>query len=61
MAVGERGDLREVRDRHDLRALGEPLQKLADGVRRFAADAGVDLVEDERVAAGDGGDREGDP
>ena len=61
VAVGERGDLRKVRDRHDLRVLGEPLEQPADGVRRLAADPGVDLVEDERVAAGDGRDRERDP
>ncbi len=32
----------------------------ADGVRRLAADAGVDLVEDHRLAAADRGDRERD-
>ena len=60
VAVGERRDLRQVRDRDHLRALGEPLQRPADGVRRLAADAGVDLVEDQRLAARDRGDRERD-
>ena len=53
-------DLRQVRDRDHLRARGEPLKRLADRVRRLAADARVDLVEDHRLAAGDGGDRERD-
>ena len=51
----------QVRDRYDLRPLGEPLQESADGVRRLAADACVDLVEDKRVTARDGCDRERDP
>ena len=38
----------------------EPLEDAADGVRGLAADAGVDLVEDERLAAGDRRDRERD-
>ena len=61
VAVGEARDLRQVRDRDDLRAAGEPAQRLADGVRGLAADAGVDLVEDHRLAAADGRDRERDP
>ena len=48
VAGGERGDLRQVRDAEDLAALGERAQPLADGARGLAADAGVDLVEDER-------------
>ena len=50
-----------MRDRQHLRALGEPLQRGRDGVRRDAADAGVDLVEDERLAARDRRQRKGDP
>ena len=46
--VGERRDLRQVRDAHDLRRRRERSQLLADRARRQAADAGVDLVEDER-------------
>ena len=49
-AVGDARDLREMRDRQHLRALGEALERRRDGVRRDAADAGVDLVEDERLA-----------
>ena len=60
VAVGERRDLREVRDRHDLRPLGESPQRLADGVRGLAADPGVDLVEDHRLAAADRGNRQRD-
>ena len=61
VAIGERGDLGKVRDRHDLSMLGEPPEQSADRVRRLAADPGVDLVEDERVAAGHGRDGERDP
>ena len=39
----------QVRDRDHLRALAEPAQRLADRVRRLAADARVDLVEDDRL------------
>ena len=60
-AVGDARDLRQVRDRDHLRALGEPPQRLGDGVRGRAADARVDLVEDDRLAARDGRDRERDP
>ena len=45
----------------DLCPPGEPLQRLAHRVRRAAADARVDLVEDERLAAAYRRDREGDP
>ena len=58
VAVGDGRDLRQMRDRHDLGALGETLERVGDGVRRRAADAGVDLVEDHRLAAADGRDRE---
>ena len=61
VALRDARDLREVRDREHLRALGEALQRRRDGVRRDAADAGVDLVEDERLAARDGRERERDP
>ena len=43
-----RRDLRRMGDRQHLHALGKPRQPLADGVRHRAADAGVDLVEDQR-------------
>ena len=49
VAAGERGDLRQVRDAEDLAALGELAQPRADRARGLAADAGVDLVEDERA------------
>ena len=45
--VGERGDLREVRDDDDLRLLGEACEAPADLDGRGAADARIDLVEDE--------------
>ena len=48
MAVGERGDLRQVRDADDLAAGRELAQLLADRPGGLAADAGVDLVEDQR-------------
>ena len=49
-----RGDLRRVGDDEDLRALPERLQPAADGVGGGAADAAVDLVEDQRQAGGAG-------
>ena len=49
VAVGQRGDLRQVRDADDLAALGERAQLLAHRARGLAADAGVDLVEHERA------------
>ena len=58
--VGDARDLRQVRDREHLRALGEPLQRRGDGVGGLAADARVDLVEDHRLAAADRRDRERD-
>ena len=61
VAVGDACDLRQVRDRDHLRALGGSRERATDGVRGLAADARVDLVEDERVAAGDDRDRERDP
>src|SRR5437764_7423176 len=59
--VGEARDLWEVRDRHDLGPLSEPSEGRSYVVRGSAADARVDLVEDERLAAADGRDRERDP
>src|SRR5207248_7606971 len=50
----------KVGDRDDLRPLAEPAERAADGVRRLAADAGVDLVEDHRRPAADSRDRERD-
>ena len=61
MPVGCARDLGQVRDRDHLCARREPAQGVRDGVRRPAADTGVDLVEHERLAARDGGQREGDP
>src|SRR5438309_9573862 len=54
VAVGDGGDLREVRDRDHLRALGEAAQHAADRVCSLSADAGVDLIEDECLSSGDG-------
>src|SRR6185369_5167333 len=45
--VGERGDLRQVGDAEDLAAGAERPQPLADDAGGVAADAGVDLVEDQ--------------
>src|SRR4051794_34475448 len=61
VAFRDARDLGQVRDRDDLCALGEPLQRLPDRMRRAAADARVDLVEDEGLAAAYGRDGEGDP
>ena len=62
MLVGERRDLREVGDDEHLAALRERAQPPADLDRGPAADAGVDLVEDERarrrVAPGAVGERD---
>ncbi len=44
--VGERSDLRQVRDADDLLRGGEGLELLADGFCGAAADADVDFVED---------------
>ena len=43
--VGDRRDLRRMRDHQHLDVLGQPLQPLADGGRGGAADARIDLVE----------------
>src|SRR5215467_12380650 len=58
MAVRERGDLRQVRDRHHLSMLGQTPEQSTHRMRRLAPDPGVDLVEDERVTACDGRDRQ---
>ena len=52
--VGLRGarDLRKVGDREHLRPFGEPAEGLRDRMRRAPADAGVDLVEDDRRLTG---------
>src|SRR5215470_9253844 len=47
MLVGVRGDLREVRDAENLVGPRDLTELLADGVCRLAADADVDLVEDQ--------------
>ena len=44
------GDLREVRDAQHLEPLAQQPETAADDVRDGAADAGVDLVEDQRLA-----------
>ena len=56
--VGERGDLREVCDDDDLMGAGQPSQPTADLDSGAASDAGVDLVEDQRGAAGPGGEND---
>ncbi len=48
VAVGQRRDLRHVRHAEDLIRLRQRAQLLADDLGDPAADAGVDLVEDER-------------
>ena len=58
--VGAARDLRQVRDRDHLRARGQARERVGDAVRGRAADARVDLVEDHRLAAADGGDRQRD-
>src|SRR5437588_5018593 len=60
VAVGAAGDLRQVGDRQYLGAGREALQRFSDRMRRLAADAGVYLVEDDRLAAGNRSDRERD-
>src|SRR5262249_61387165 len=54
MAIGERGDLRQVRDRHHLGMLGETPEQSPHRVGGLAADSGVDLLEHERLPPGDG-------
>src|SRR3954452_12714745 len=49
--LGERGDLRQVRDAEHLTAAPERAQLLADRARGVTADAGVALVEEERAGA----------
>src|SRR5438094_132194 len=61
VAIRERGDLRKVRDGHDLSVFREPPEQRANGVCRLAADPRVDLIEDERVAPGHGRDGQRDP
>ena len=54
-------DLRQVRDRQDLRAAPRGAASVSPtACAVLAADARVDLVEDHRLAARDGGDRERD-
>jgi hypothetical protein len=53
--VRQSGDLRQVRDRDHLCPSSEATQGLADGVGGLTANACVDLVEDHRLAATDGG------
>ena len=49
LPVGEGGDLRQMRDAEHLAALGQAAEPHAQRRRRHAADARVDLVEDERL------------
>src|SRR3954454_13507805 len=51
--IGDGRDLRQRRDVAHVPPLGEPLEDAADRVSGLAADTRVDLVEDERLAAGD--------
>src|SRR5512133_335687 len=60
VTIGSARDLRQVSDRQHLGARCKPLQRLPDRMRRLTADPGVDLVEDDRLAAADRGDRERD-
>src|SRR5918994_2889577 len=50
----ERGNLGQVRDADHLASLADPPQPLPHGTGRFAADPGVDLVEDQRSGPGVG-------
>ena len=59
--VGDARDLREVRDREHLRPLREALERGGDRMCGHAADARVDLVEHERLAAGHRRECERDP
>src|SRR5436190_11486664 len=56
VTVGERSDLRQVGDAENLPATAERAQLLAHRARRVAADARVDLVEDERARTAAGRD-----
>ena len=49
--LGGAGDLRKVGDGEDLRPLAQAPERVRDRVRGLAADAGVDLVEDDRRLA----------
>ncbi len=60
MPVGDAGYLWQMGDRQHLRLLAEALERRRHRVRGHAADAGVDLVEDERLSARDRGERESD-
>ena len=48
--IGGCGDLRQMGDAQDLGVGGQALQPASDDVSRMTADAGIDLVEDERRA-----------
>src|SRR5688572_25943801 len=61
VGIRDTRDLGKVRDRQYLRALGEPLERRGDRMGGHAADARVDLVEDEGLAAGHDGEGERDP
>ena len=58
MMIAARGDLRQVRDAEHLPALADPLQQPSDGFGDTAADAHVDLVEDQHGDAGHIGERD---
>ena len=60
--IGAGGDLRQVGDREHLHPLAELLHQAADGLGDRAADAGIDLIEDQRAGAAvllAGGDGDG--
>jgi hypothetical protein len=52
VVVGAGRDLRQVRDRQHLAVAAELLHQAADGLGDGAADAGIDLVEDQRRRRG---------
>src|SRR3954453_11250514 len=56
VSLGERRDLRQVRDAEHLTAAPERAQLLAHGASGVTANAGVDLVEHERARAATGRD-----
>ena len=50
MRATVRGNLRQVRDAEHLNAIGQLLQPGPDDIGGCPADAGIDLVEDQRLA-----------
>ena len=52
MMVAAGRDLRQVRDGEHLHVAAEALHQAADGIGHGAANAGIDLVEDQRAQCG---------